>query len=312
MLRGSKLWPVDLLHLGVLFVLLLVCTTGLGEIRGASGWLVFNTAAVISVVGVSRWLMRQSGRRAAVSRLILGCVTVPVVFTQVGFVLAEYRDVEYAGFLFDLDRRIFLGVNPLEALEKISTPWLTEVMQWSYTAYLFLPVATILVVIASADVKGTSRAAWTLVGGIYLSYLGYALVPASGPNIHSNLGPIAPVNIPVLPLYTFTDPLPGLWLAEEMRLAMFHAEPTKRDCFPSGHTAVAFICAVIIGRASRRHGLWAWPLAVMVALSTIYLRYHYVVDVIVGIALAWFAVGPLERLHDRLYREHDSVQSGRS
>ena len=312
MLRGSKLWPVDLLHLGMLSVLLLVCLGGIGDIRGASGWLAFNAAAVISVVAVSRFLMHQSARRAAVSRLVLGCVTVPVVFTQVGFVLAEYRDVEHAEFLFDLDRRIFFGVNPLEALEKISTPWLTEVMQWSYTAYLFLPVATILVVVASADVRGTSRAAWSLVGGIYLSYLGYALVPASGPNIHSNLGPIAPVDIPVLPLYTFTDPLPGLWLAEEMRLAMFHAEPTKRDCFPSGHTAVAFICAVLIGRASRRHGMWAWPLAIMVALSTVYLRYHYVVDVFVGIALAWVAVGPLERIHDRLFRDPTRIQSGRS
>jgi hypothetical protein len=191
MLRGSKLWPVDMLHLGMLGVLLLVCAAGLGDIRGSEGWLLFNAAAVIAVVAVSRRLMHETPRRAAVSRLVLGCLTVPVVFTQVGFVLAEFRDVEHARFLFELDRRIFFGVNPLEALEKFSTPWLTEVMRWSYTAYLLLPVATILIVVAGASVRDTSRAAWSLVGGIDLSYVGYALVPAnSGPNIHSK--PSAP------------------------------------------------------------------------------------------------------------------------
>ena len=41
------------------------------------------------------------------------------------------------------------------------------------------------------------------------------------------------------------------------------------------------------------------PLGVGVILSTVYLRYHYVVDVVLGLALALFAVTLLERLHRR-------------
>jgi membrane-associated phospholipid phosphatase len=37
-----------------------------------------------------------------------------------------------------------------------------------------------------------------------------------------------------------------------------------------------------------------------VTLSTVYLRYHYVVDVVAGVLLAWFSVTGWMRLHDRL------------
>ncbi len=293
-------WPVDLLHILMLGALLCVTLFGVGRIPGAIAWVAFDVFGICVVLGVSRWFRTAAPRRAALARLLLGCGIVPVIFTQVGFVLAEFRDVENAGLLFQLDKSLFWGGNPLEWIERISSPWLTEVMQWGYTAYLLLPVATVWVIATGASPKEVSRSMWCLLGGIYLSYVGYALVPTSGPNIHSNLGPLAPVSIPVLPLYQFSDPLPGVWIAQELREWMFHAEPTKRDCFPSGHVAVAFICAVLTTRVGRQHACWAWPLAVIVTVSTVYLRYHFVVDVVAGIILAYVATGPFAVFHDRL------------
>ena len=59
---------------------------------------------------------------------------------------------------------------------------------------------------------------------------------------------------------------------------------------------------------STRAASWAreyWPFLAVglgVVLSTVYLRYHYVVDVIAGALLAWFGLNPALRLHDRLAR----------
>lgn len=302
-------WPVDLLHILMLAALLCVTMLGLGKIASAAGWMTFDAVGIAVVLGTGRMLQTATPARAALGRLLLGCLLVPLVFTQVGFVLAEFRDVENAAFLFELDRWMFFGGNPLESLEAMSTPWLTEFMQWGYTAYLILPVASVLVIATQATPLQVSRSVWCLLGGIYISYVGYALVPASGPNIHSNLGPLAPVSIPVLPLYEFADPLPGVWLTAELREWMFHAEPTKRDCFPSGHVAVAIMCAILTTRVSKRHALWAWPLAIIVTASTIYLRYHYVIDVVAGVALAVVATHPFAVFHDKLlWRQNHSVK----
>ena len=143
---------------------------------------------------------------------------------------------------------------------------------------------------------------------MYLSYIGYFLVPASGPNIHCNLARPGACPIESLGLYHFTDDLPGTWLAEPLRRWMFEVELTKKDCFPSGHVAVAIVCWILARRIHRPLGFVFGVLAAGVILSTVYLRYHYVVDVIAGALLAAFALTGWLRLHDRLAAD---VRSGR-
>ena len=147
-----------------------------------------------------------------------------------------------------------------------------------------------------------SRSLFALLGVMYLSYVGYFLVPASGPNIHNNLGPLGPVDFPIMPLYRFESALPGTWLTAPLREWMFLAELTKKDCFPSGHVAVAVVCWVLARRIDRRFGFAFALLAAGVTLSTVYLRYHYVVDVIAGVLLAWFALTAWLKLHDAIAR----------
>ena len=71
---------------------------------------------------------------------------------------------------------------------------------------------------------------------------------------------------------------------------MFAVELTKKDCFPSGHVAVAIVCWILARRIHRPLGFVFGVVAAGVILSTVYLRYHYVVDVIAGALLAAFAL----------------------
>jgi undecaprenyl-diphosphatase len=77
--------------------------------------------------------------------------------------------------------------------------------------------------------------------------------------------------------------------------------------FPSGHAATAFAAAVAIALVYPRLGRPLLALAVVIAVSRVYLGVHYVLDVavgtvlgiVVGIAAAWLvrrvAPGPRER-----------------
>ncbi len=80
-------------------------------------------------------------------------------------------------------------------------------------------------------------------------------------------------------------------------------EHTKDDAFPSGHTMITVFCLLVAYRETRKV-FRAWlPVAILLIVSTIYCRFHYVVDVLAGLALA-FAALPLG---DRLY---EWVQGG--
>jgi membrane-associated phospholipid phosphatase len=297
-----KVWPVDLLHYVFFALLLGVTLVGFGKVRLAAWWIAFDLGAAAALALVELASGRASERAAALLRLVHGVLVVPLVFTQVGILIHAVRGADYAATLERIDRALFLGMNPLEALERWSRPIVTEVMQWAYTSYLLLPIGLVVLMAWKGTGREVSRSLFGLLGSMYLSYVGYFMVPASGPNLHNNLGPLCPVDLELLPLYRFESALPGVWLTGPLREWMFLAEITKQDCFPSGHVAVAVVCWVLARRIDRRFGFVFALFAVGVVLSTVYLRYHYVVDVIAGLLLAWFSVTAWLRLHDRLER----------
>lgn len=299
-----RLWPVDRLTVAFFAAVLATTLAGFSRVEHAARFV----ATDLAVLG-TLWLIwfvtpRLSPRAAVLWRLFHGCVATPLVFTQVGFLVKGLRGAEYAEVFAAIDRAMFFGVDPLEALERVATPWLTELMQWAYTVYLILPPAVVALLALKARTEDVARACFSLLGVMYLSYVGYALFPTSGPNIHNNLGPPYPLGdaypYPLLRgLYTFETTLPGVWATDFLRRWMFEVEATKQDCFPSGHTAVALVCWALARRIGARYGRWFLGPALAVTASTVYLRYHYVADVLAGAALAWFALGPFAKLGDR-------------
>src|SRR5687768_13568406 len=135
-----RVWPVDLLHYAFFAFLLAATLAGFRRLPLAPWWLAFDLGGAAALVLVEAATRRVSARGAAVLRLVHGVVVVPLVFTQVGLLIQALRPVDLAATLERIDRALFFGVNPLEALERWSHPLVTEVMQWAYTSYLLLPV----------------------------------------------------------------------------------------------------------------------------------------------------------------------------
>lgn len=69
------------------------------------------------------------------------------------------------------------------------------------------------------------------------------------------------------------------------------AIPFSRYSFPSGHTTVAFLLAILLSRYYPKYTGVFYSVAVLVGLSRIYLGVHYLSDVVggavLGLAIGW-------------------------
>ena len=77
-------------------------------------------------------------------------------------------------------------------------------------------------------------------------------------------------------------------------------EKTKFDVFPSGHTMIS-VAVLLVAWKRARDVFWVLlPIATGLIISTVYCRFHYVIDVIAGTTLAFVTVPVGDGVYDRL------------
>src|SRR5262249_13079513 len=112
------------------------------------------------------------------------------------------------------------------------------------------------------------------IGALFIGYLGYLLLPALGPHAY-------------LPAATWTVPLDGDFIGPAVRsLNANHGGAFPPAAFPSLHTANAVTILLVTWRHDRRAFATCLVPALGLVAATVYLRWHYVVDVAAGAALA--------------------------
>jgi membrane-associated phospholipid phosphatase len=96
-----------------------------------------------------------------------------------------------------------------------------------------------------------------------------------------------------------TEPLATTAISQTVSATLDELEHTKFDVFPSGHTMIAVVVLIVSFQRARDTFRWFLPVATLLIISTVYCRYHYVVDVIAGALFSFVAVPLGDRLYDR-------------
>jgi membrane-associated phospholipid phosphatase len=239
-------------------------------------------AACVVVLAAALWL-RPRSRVVKGLREVLPFLTCILVYTNlhdtIGFV--NPRDVHHA--LAALDRTIF-GVVPAVWAERFITPARTEVMQFFYMSFAWIAPSTSLILLAQRRRREFRVATLGVVVCFYLGYLLYVVFPAAPPRL-------------VL-VYEFKRSLQGYpHLFSNLSARAFALLPVdSRAAFPSLHAGVSLLALYYAWRYVRG---WFWvllPFALGLWVSTIYLRHHYVVDLVAGWMLAPVAAWVAPRL----------------
>jgi membrane-associated phospholipid phosphatase len=210
---------------------------------------------------------------------------IPFIFHELQYLVHPINPADIDAQLMAIDYALF-GVHPTVWFERLTVPWVTEYMQLAYVTFYFLPFILCAPLYRQGQFLAFRVSLCALLLGYYVSYLLYFLTPARGPRFY-------------LAVY-HTLPLTGLWLTTPLQATLDALEGMQRDAFPSGHTAIAIIVLAMAARYQQRLFYPLLGIAVSLMVSTVYLRYHYVIDVIAGVLLAVWCLG----VTFWLYHEH--------
>ena len=284
-----RFYPEEVLCV-LFFGLLLVLTFTYGtHMRGPSVMVRAVINVVLIIAGVAVFSGRSGFGFLKVVRNWAPIVFFLFAYENLGDLVRFINPHDADPVLKRIDEMLFLGVNPTLWLEGHIHPVFSEIMHICYVNYYpFLPVIG-LVLYLGGDYHRYRNAMTSVVLGFYLGYIGYMLVPTVGPRFY--MADQFTVSVDGISAYSAT-----------MTDFMNRMESTRRDCFPSLHTAITVIVTTYAWKY-RRWLFWLMlPFCLGIIMATMYLRYHYVIDVIAGLALAAFCVraGPL--LNDWWYR----------
>ncbi len=175
-----------------------------------------------------------------------------------------------------------LGGQPALFLEPFISPILTDFMYFSYSSFLIYILIFSLYLYISKQHFAFRETLVSVILTFYIGYVGYVIFPAVGPKFT-----MADV---------FETSLSGNFITDRLSFIMNYeiSEYTRRDCFPSLHNGIILLILLFAFKHNRMYGFVFLPFAVALFISTLYLRYHYFVDMIAGFVLAvvMFYSGP--------------------
>jgi len=243
------------------------------------GWLLGAQAAAGAVILLLVALQERHPR----SRLLVAVRNwLPLPYILFGYKMIHFliNSDRNPGFMLIKDHwliasdRWLFGTDPTVWLQRVTFPWLTELMQIFYATNYFLPLVLVLSLYLKRERLPFQKTVFAITLGYILSYLGYFVIPAIGPRF--TIG--------------HALPLEGIFIRDKLADLIYCLDACPRDCFPSGHTEIPLITLWLAFRFRRKLFYLYLPIVTGLICSTVYLRYHYVVDVIAGAALAGIVI----------------------
>ncbi|MBM4178446.1 MAG: phosphatase PAP2 family protein [Ignavibacteria bacterium] len=297
----STLYSADIYTLAILAAYSILAIVFYNHIPMAATLLLENLLIVV-VIASSVLLSHLTEFR--LFTLIRYFYVIPVVYLmydQTHYFVRLVHPYDYDNWLVEADRWIF-GCDPTVWLGKLAFPALTEYLQICYFLFYVLPVTHAIELWYNNDIERLKMFARKMSFVFYLSYIAYFALPAVGPRFTVHDFASTALDLPSLCL---TEPLRAIVNAGGgiTAGALHPIDVVNRDCMPSGHTMLTLVNIFLAFRFRSRFRYVFAVIGGSLIVSTVYLRYHYVVDVLAGIILV-FLLLPAEIPVDKYCRNY--------
>lgn len=211
-----------------------------------------------------------------------------LTFKELYLMIKPIRVLDFDHFLIEVDRFLF-GFDVTVELYAIAHPVLTELLQISYGTFFFLPIILGIEMLRKDREVDFRFVTFSVLFGFFLSFLGYFMLPAIGPRFHLHDFNTINIELPGLLLTNFLRDLVNA--GESVTPGMINPQDyVQRDVFPSGHTQMTLIVMYLSYKLKAKSSWFLLPNGVLLIFSTMYLRYHYIIDVLGGVIFFLFTM----------------------
>lgn len=193
-----------------------------------------------------------------------------------------------------LEMKIF-GFEPSFILQKYMTIGLNELFSLFYLYYYILPVLALILVIRRRW-DSLERTALAVSVSFYICYEIFIFYPVFGPRFYLE-------NVYYLPLIgPFFTPLATRIVSQG---------GLQGGAMPSSHCAVALVFTWFLAREFKSAAKPLYFFLIMLSISTVYGRYHYIADVVVGLLVGAISILLTSWWQDRFLTAKENAVSAR-
>lgn len=269
----NRTLPSDWVILALLFTIAATLTIRLSDVsRVRSAWALHLGLFLAFGAVVGAMALRPALAWVVWCRAIATISVLMFLYSSLGapvFAIIPWRaDRMLAG----ADRALFGGHSPsLWAARHIGYAGLEF---WSLIYGFFVPFLYLSIFLGCVGRPAREREEF-LVGfsvTYAIAYLGYLFLPSTGP----------------IEFFPSVAPPPGGPL-HRLILSSVAGTGGNHGAFPSLHVGASAYLCLFDWRHSLLRGMTYAPIVVLIGFSTLFLEYHYVVDLLAGVAIAIFA-----------------------
>lgn len=284
----TKMKAFDLVIIIFFIMLSIVNIAFLDKVKVWDQLIIINLGVISLIMIITYLEEKYNSRLVTIFHYWYIAPLVLLTFKELYFMIHPIRPQDYDWLFIKIDYWIF-GANPTEVLQKIAFPLLTEILQIIYGIFYLLPIMLCLFLLRNKERVVFEYAIFSVIYAFYLSYVGYFALPGVGPRF--TLHNFNMMNVQ----------LPGLWLTHYLREIVNIGESippgtanpaaiVQRDVFPSGHTMITLLVMYLSVKLKSRSKYFFIPVGTLLIFSTVYLWYHYVVDLFGGLVFMTFSV----------------------
>ena len=168
----------------------------------------------------------------------------------------------------------------------------TEILSLCYFSYYFMMPAFLLPVFLKRDYQVIKESLAAICLTFFISYVLFSLYPVEGPRWY------------LADQYQHTLEGP---VFRQLVNFVIHTAAVHGGCMPSSHTGVALVILLYCFKFYRKAAWILLPFVIGLAAGTVWGRFHYVSDVVVGAGIGVAAFWFVRKNHDRWIDQGDGI-----
>ena len=258
-----------------IITLIYACLTGLlacifwGKPDNPIQLLIFRAAVIAAIFGVSElnkhfsnkliWFVRNLGPLALVGYWY------PETY-QLGKCILPNLDYIFVA----ADQWLFCCQPSMEFSKLVPYTWFNELMNFSYLTYFAMIIATSLFLFFTNQPL-SQKTTFIIFCSFIFYYVIFIILPVAGPQFY----------------FQYPDnSLPDAGVFRELLKFVQQTGEQPTGAFPSSHVGICLINLALLYKYARKGFYILLPIAILLICSTVYIKAHYLIDVVAGFATA--------------------------